>query len=64
MGGRGASSGRGHSTSGGGRKIQFYDVTHRFKGMNVHDFENAIRDYKTGVIGQNVLMKTALQLDK
>ncbi len=67
MGGRGASSGRGHSTSGGGRTIQFHDVTQRFKGMNVHDFENAIRDYKTeyaGVFDKNGVLIQAVTSGK
>jgi len=67
MGGRGASSGRSHSMSGGGRTIQFHDVTQRFKGMDVHEFENAIRDYKTeyaGVFDKNGVLIQAVTSGK
>lgn len=54
FGGRGADSGYGGGTStsggrrGGGR---FYDRTDKYKGMDLHTFENAIRDKSTEYIG-------------
>lgn len=51
MGGRGAWSGMGASTGGGGGGRRYKDVTKQFHGMNVHDFENAIRDRKTEYAG-------------
>lgn len=54
FGGRGANSGYagGRSTGGGSRGVsRFYDKTKEFKGMSIHEFENAIRDKKTEYIG-------------
>lgn len=54
FGGRGADSGYSGDTStgGDGRKVsRFYDKTTKYKGMTMHEFENAIRDKKTEFIG-------------
>lgn len=54
FGGRGADSGYSGdaSTGGDGRKVsRFYDKTDKYKGMTMHEFENAIRDKKTEFIG-------------
>lgn len=60
MGGRGASShgGRGGGIGGGigagggsGNGGKFYDKTSEFKGMALHDFENAIRSKNVEYIG-------------
>lgn len=55
MGGRGAASGFGSGASTGsgprGAGGTFYDRTDKFKGMKLHEFENAIRDRKTEYIG-------------
>lgn len=54
FGGRGADSGYGGGTSTSGQRrggSRFYDKTSKFKGMNLHEFENAIRDKKTEYIG-------------
>lgn len=54
FGGRGADSGYGGGTSTSGKKTggsRFYDKTSKFKGMDLHEFENAIRDKKTEYIG-------------
>lgn len=51
-GGRGASSsyGGGEST-GDGKPVKFYDKTHKYQGMSVHEFENAVRDKTVEYIG-------------
>ena len=54
FGSRGADSGYGggDSTSDTGRNVsRFYDRTDRYRGMSIHEFENAIRDKKTEYIG-------------
>lgn len=54
MGGRGAASGYSGpgSTSGNGKGARrFYDKTSKFKGMSIHEFENAVRDKKVEYIG-------------
>lgn len=52
-GGRGASSSYGgdKTTGGDGRPVKFYDKTDRYKGMSVHEFENAVRDKTVEYIG-------------
>lgn len=47
FGGRGANSGMGQGINTGGinsRVTAFYDKTSKFQGMNIHEFENAVRD--------------------
>lgn len=52
MGGRGAASGvTTNTTAGNGRPMKSYDVTHKYAGMNLHQFENAIRNEKYEIAG-------------
>ena len=53
FGGRGASSSYGgdKSTGGDGIPVKFYDRTDRYKGMSIHEFENAVRDKTVEYIG-------------
>lgn len=54
MGGRGANSGYGGGTNtGNGTRgpSRFFDKTAKYKGMTMHQFENAIRDKKVEYIG-------------
>lgn len=52
MGGRGAASGETtNTTSMNGKPMKAYDVTHKYAGMNLHQFENAIRNEKYEVAG-------------
>ncbi len=52
FGGRGADSGLAGGVSTSGRKVsRFYDLTDKYKGYSVHEFENAIRDKPTEHIG-------------
>ena len=51
MGGRGAWSGHGASTGGGSGGASYKDVTKQFQGMDLHKFENTIRDRKTEYVG-------------
>jgi hypothetical protein len=52
-GGRGASSSYGgdKTTGDDGRPVKFYDKTDKYKGMSVHEFENAVRDKTVEYIG-------------
>ena len=52
-GGRGASSSYGgdKNTAGDGRPVKFYDRTDKYRGMSVHEFENAVRDKTVEYIG-------------
>ena len=52
-GGRGASSSYGgdKNTGGDGRPVKFYDMTDKYRGMSLHEFENAIRDKNVEYIG-------------
>lgn len=52
MGGRGASIKGFISDGKGGTKVgTFYDLTKKYKGMDLHTFENKIRDRKSEYIG-------------
>ena len=52
-GGRGASSSYGgdKTTGNDGRPVKFYDRTDKYRGMSVHEFENAVRDKTVEYIG-------------
>lgn len=63
FGGRGAWSGIGTSSSNSGRAMKYKDVTKQFQGMNLHQFENTIRDRKTeyaGIFDKNGILKIAV----
>ena len=54
MGGRGAKSSYGDegiTTGDSGRPLTFYDLTDKYKGMTIQEFEKAIRDRKVEYIG-------------
>ena len=52
-GGRGASSSYGgdKTTGSDGKPLKFYDKTEQYRGMSLHEFENAVRDKPVEYIG-------------